>query len=60
MQPQDSNKTYYSQTEHWSDSELRRIANLYELLIRVDKRVKKSKYIPKISEVYEKERIDKK
>lgn len=32
-----------SQTKPWSDAELRRVARAFELLIRVDKRLKKGK-----------------
>lgn len=38
-----SNKSQTSQAQPWSDAELRRVTRVFELLIRVDKRLKKGK-----------------
>ncbi len=38
-----SNKSQDSQAKPWSDAELRRVSRVFELLIRVDKRLKKGK-----------------
>lgn len=37
----DSNAKKMSQTKLWSDAELRRVARVFELLIKIDKRMKK-------------------
>lgn len=42
-QPNNDNPPLASQTKLWSDAELRRVSRVFELLIRIDKRVKKGK-----------------
>jgi hypothetical protein len=38
-----SDKTKASQPKPWSDAELRRVARVFDLLIRIDKRQKKGR-----------------
>lgn len=38
-----TNKPQASQAKPWSDAELRRVARVFELLIRIDKRQKKGR-----------------
>ncbi len=38
-----TNKPQVNQAKHWSDAELRRVARVFELLIRIDKRQKKGR-----------------
>jgi hypothetical protein len=40
-QPNNDNQLLTSQAKLWSDAELRRVARAFELLIRIDKRLKK-------------------
>ena len=40
-QPSDNDTAQTSQTPHWTDAELRRVSRVFELLIRIDKRIKK-------------------
>jgi hypothetical protein len=42
-QPPSTNIPQASQIQPWSDAELRRVSRVFELLIRVDKRLKKGK-----------------
>jgi hypothetical protein len=42
-QPKSPNQSQDSQAMPWSDAELRRVSRVFELLIRVDKRLKKGK-----------------
>lgn|GEM_PF-1562613 len=42
-QPKSPNQPQDSQASPWSDAELRRVSRVFELLIRVDKRLKKGK-----------------
>lgn len=39
-QPKAGTKSQTSQAKPWSDAELRRVARVFELLIRIDKRQK--------------------
>jgi hypothetical protein len=39
----DNNAKQMSQTKLWSDAELRRVTRVFDLLIRVDKRLKEGK-----------------
>jgi hypothetical protein len=57
-QPPDNNTTQPSQTPHWSDAELRRVSRVFELLIRIDKRIKKGQVNESDSNKSEQEQQD--